>query len=227
MSCVAVIPARGGSKRIPRKNIKLFNGKPMICYAIEAIKKSKIFDAIYVSTEDDEIADTAIKYGAKVPFMRPLDLADDHAATLPVVQYQLRQLLEIGIDFKYACCVYPCVPFLSGEDLNLAYQKVQSAPAHFVYPVAKYRNNPYRSLNITSAGELSFVFPQHELSRTQDLRECYFDVGQFYFASKNKWLSSDKMHSSAIGIIVDERRFVDIDTDDDWSEAESRASMRL
>lgn len=217
---VAIIPARGGSKRIPRKNIKLFNGKPMIAWSIEAASKSGCFDEIVVSTDDPEIAKIAKNFGAQVPFMRPADIADDMTPTVPVITHAVQSLLDSGKNVKYACCIYPCAPLIHIEDLRTAFKILHSLDIEYVYPVVEYPHPVQRAMRRMPNGEMRFVNSEHELTRTQDLEKLYHDAGQFYFGTASAWLSQKKMHTAGIGMPIPNWRVVDIDTEDDWYRAE-------
>jgi pseudaminic acid cytidylyltransferase len=217
---VAIIPARGGSKRIPKKNIKDFCGKPMIAYAIEAAKKSNLFEHILVSTDDEEIADVAVKYGAEVPFLRPENLADDHTATVPVISHAVKFCQKLGWDISFACCIYPCTPFLLNEDLNKSFEILKSSKTDFVYPVTEYPHPIQRAMKQLKSGQMEFFNFKYELSRTQDLEKSFHDAGQFYWGTSNAWIHEKKMHTDGMGMIIPNWRVVDIDSNDDWARAE-------
>jgi pseudaminic acid cytidylyltransferase len=216
---VAVIPARGGSKRIPRKNIKVFSGKPMIAWAILAAQKSGLFDHIIVSTDDDEIAKVARDWGAETPFVRPDDLADDFTPTVPVVAHAVQACIDLGWQIDYACCIYPCVPFLQVEDLVRALDLAQVHNAEFVYPVTEYVHPIQRAMRQLPSGGMQLFSPQFELTRTQDLEKSYHDTGQFYWGMTSAWLEHKKMHTAGIGMPIPSWRVADIDTEDDWIRA--------
>ena len=166
---IAVIPARGGSKRIPRKNIKQFSGKPMIAWAISIALESNLFDEVVVSTDDNEIANVARSWGAKTPFVRPENLADDLTPTVPVVAHAVSACSNLGWGIEYACCIYPCVPFLQVSDLVDALNMLIDCNADFVYPVTEYAHPVQRSMRRLSSGKMQFYSPEFELTRTQDL----------------------------------------------------------
>ncbi len=220
MSRLAVIPARGGSKRIPRKNIKLFNGRPMIAYAIGAAIESGLFEEVIVSTDDDEIAEVASACGASVPFRRPPDLANDTAGTVPVMSHAADALRALGRSPELLCCIYPCVPLLRGIDLVAAHDRLVASGANFAYPVMRFHSSPFRAMRQCADGRMEFLFPEHELSRTQDLEPCFFDAGQFYWGRTDAWAQGLRMHTGGIGVDLGVQRFVDIDTPDDWLRAE-------
>lgn len=217
---LAVIPARGGSKRIPRKNIKPFCGKPMIAWSIEAALQSGCFDEVIVSTDDAEIADVARQRGAGVPFMRPADLADDLTPTVPVVAHAVRHCLDLGREVGYACCIYPCAPLLHIDDLKGAFELLRTLDVEYVYPVTEYPHPIQRAMRRMPDGSMRFVSPEHELTRTQDLEKLFHDAGQFYFGKASAWLGHKKMHTTGIGMPIPSWRVVDIDTEDDWKRAE-------
>jgi len=217
---LAVIPARGGSKRIPRKNIKLFHGKPMIGYAIASALESQLFDRVIVSTDDHEIAQVAIKFGAEVPFMRPKYLADDHTPTVPVIANTIKNCQNNGWDVQDVCCIYPGVPFISTKDLRAAYNQLQLTGAHYVFPVTAYPSPIQRALHLMTDGKARPFFPQYADTRTQDLEVGYFDVGQFYWGKASSWLAGLNLHINGITQVIPEWRVVDIDTPSDWVRAE-------
>jgi len=220
---IAVIPARGGSKRIPRKNILPFGGKPMIAYAIAAARESGLFEHVVVSTDDDEIAAVAEAHGASVPFRRPKELADDQTVTVPVIAHAAQWFVDRGQPVQAVCCIYPCVPLLKAEDLRGAHALFVERNADYVYPVVAFHSSPWRGMRMpagSSGGPMQFVYPQFELTRTQDLEKMYFDAGQFYWGRTAAWTSGLRMHSNGHGYEVPPWRVVDIDTPDDWQRAE-------
>ena len=216
---VAVIPARGGSKRIPRKNIRLFNGKPMVAWPIGIAKVSGLFEKIIVSTDDEEIASIALEHGAEVPFLRPTELADDHSNTAPVIAHAISAIASIGINPSFVCCIYPCTPFLQSQDLISGMALLLESGEDFAYSVAEYPHPVQRALERGDNGKMRFVKPEHEFTRTQDLAATYHDLGQFYWGSSDAWVRHGRMHSGA-GLVLPHWRFVDIDTEDDWIKAE-------
>lgn len=217
---VAIIPARGGSKRILRKNIRSFHGKPMIAYAIEAAQRSRLFQHIVVSTDDQEIAAIAQELGAEVPFLRPSDLADDFATTVSVIAHATKACLERGWVFDRICCVYPCVPFLQSSDLGKALQNLVDHQASYCFPIAQYPSPIQRALRLSAQGKIESFNQSYVAVRTQDLELAYFDVGQFYWGTVEAWSSELAVHSSATGHLIPSWRVVDIDTEDDWIRAE-------
>lgn len=217
---IAIIPARGGSKRIPRKNIKFFAGKPMIAYAIEAARDSGLFSHVVVSTDDLEIADIARDFGATVPFLRPSGLADDHTPTAPVIAHAINACESLGWQIDLACCIYPGVPFIQVQDIKEALCVMERTDADFSFPISEFPASVQRALARDSAGFLSPLQPEYELTRTQDLEPAYHDAGQFYWGRRQAWVDNVRIHSHGVGLIIPSWRVVDIDTPDDWRRAE-------
>ncbi|KJK09791.1 pseudaminic acid cytidylyltransferase [Pseudomonas tussilaginis] len=218
---VAIIPARGGSKRIPRKNIKFFAGRPMIEWSIDLALRTGIFDRVVVSTDDDEIAETAISAGAEVPFRRPLDLADDHATTVPVIAHAITELEKVtGNTVTLACCIYPCSPFTTCDDIVNALHLMDVSGAPFAYPITEFAHPIQRAMLRSAEGKMTFMNKEAELMRTQDLATTYHDCGQFYWGRRDAWLRHGRMHSEGAGYVIPSWRVVDIDTGDDWVRAE-------
>lgn len=226
MKNLAIITARGGSKRIPRKNIRDFLGKPIIAYSIESALKSNVFDEVMVSTDDDEIAEIAKKYGAKVPFKRSAETSNDTATTTDVIIEVLNEYKKRDFDFDYACCIYPTAPFISAESLRIGLDKMLENATEAAIPVVKYSYPIQRALEINSDGKLSMLYPEHSRSRSQDLTSCYHDAGQFYWF-KVSAIKSDmellKMNASPI--IIPETQVQDIDTEEDWTIAELKYKL--
>lgn len=217
---IAVIPARGGSKRIPRKNIKFFCGRPMIAWAISKAEESGLFDHIIVSTDDGEIAGLARNWGAETPFVRPADLADDLTPTVPVVAHTIKSCLDLGREADYVCCIYPCAPFLQVSDLLDTLDLARERDADFVYPVTEYAHPVQRAMRQLPGGNMQFLNPAHELTRTQDLEKTFHDAGQFYWGKASAWLAHKRMHTDGLGFPIPNWRVVDIDSVDDWKRAE-------
>lgn len=217
---IAIIPARGGSKRIPRKNIRLFAGKPMIAHAISAAKASGLFDHVVVSTDDTEITRIANEWGAETPFVRPLALADDHTPTVPVIAHAINACEALDWNIDRACCIYPGVPFIQVDDLKSALELLEASGADYAFPVTEFPSAIQRALKMNAAGRLSPFYPEHELTRTQDLEPAYHDAGQFYWGTRQAWLHNPRIHSSGVGLVIPSWRVVDIDTPDDWQRAE-------
>jgi pseudaminic acid cytidylyltransferase len=222
MTSVAIIPARGGSKRIPRKNLKLFHGKPIIAYSIEASLSSGLYDKVIVSTDDDEIAKVAQSYGADIPFLRPAELSNDSAATLPVVQHALRALADDGAMFDFACCIYATAPFIRESDLALAFDRLASrADKSYSFAVTSYPFPIQRAVKLETDGTVAMFQPEFFQVRSQDLEPAYHDAGQFYWGRSAAWLRGDIMFSSvAVPIVLERQRVQDIDTEEDWRRAE-------
>jgi len=217
---IAIIPARGGSKRIPRKNIKEFCGKPMIAYAITVAKESSIFDHVVVSTDDDEIAHIARTLGAETPFVRPTELANDHIATVPVIAHAIEDCRNLGWKFDNVCCIYPCVPFIQIEDIKGALVRINNSEVDYCFPITGYPSAIQRALRLLGDGKVQPFYPECQLTRTQDLDLAYFDAGQFYWGKADAWLTNPKIHCSGLGYAIQNWRVVDIDTPEDWQRAE-------
>jgi pseudaminic acid cytidylyltransferase len=218
---LAVIPARGGSKRIPRKNIKLFGGQPMLIYAIEAARRARVFDHIVVSTDDSEIAAIARAAGAELPFVRPAGLADDHTPTVPVIAHAIEACLALGWSAEQVCCIYPAVPFLRAEDIQRAQELFDLGGASYVFPVAEFRSPIQRALRRQTDGTTRPFDPDHVRTRTQDLEPAYHDAGQFYWGARQAWLSRLDIHLDSKTIVLPDWRALDIDTPTDWERAEA------
>ena len=217
---IAVIPARGGSKRIPRKNINSFCGRPMIAWAIELAKNAGLFEHIIVSTDDLEIAKISTNWGAEVPFLRPPSLADDFTPTVPVMSHAVRQCMRLGWNADYFCCIYPCTPLLKYDDLIRALDCIQKKDVDFVYPVTEFQHPIQRAMRMGKTGAMEFLTPENELKRTQDFEECFHDAGQFYWGKTDAWLENKRMHTGGLGMKIPSWRVVDIDTAADWHRAE-------
>ncbi|WP_317204572.1 pseudaminic acid cytidylyltransferase [Janthinobacterium sp.] len=217
---IAIIPARGGSKRIPRKNIKPFAGRPMLAYAIGAARASGLFEHIVVSTDDAEIAAAAVALGAEVPFMRPAELSDDHTATIPVLQHAIGACRALGWDADQVCCIYPGVPMLQAADLGAALALLEDGAADYAFTVAAFPAAIQRALRRSPQGSMAPFNPEHVLTRTQDLEPAYYDAGQFYWGRVAAWLGGVSPHHNGRGLVIPEWRAVDIDTPDDWRRAE-------
>ncbi len=218
---IAIIPARGGSKRIPRKNIKLFCGKPIIAYSIEAARRATLFDRIIVSTDDDEIADIARKWGAEVPFMRPQNLADDYTSTMDVIKHAILWLNQNDAVYSHVCCIYPTAPFIRIADLKKGYALLKNDKVNFAFPITTFPSSIFRALKLSHQNQLNMFWPEHLDTRTQDLPEAYHDAGQFYWGKTDAFLRSDpifKEHSSPV--IIPRYIAHDIDTPEDWKQAE-------
>lgn len=222
MKNLCIIPARGGSKRIPRKNIKEFLGKPIIAYSIEAALKSGLFDEVMVSTDDEEIAEVAKQYGAKVPFMRSAETANDFAVTADVLKEVVGKYQSLGQDFDNFCCVYATAPLISPTDIQSAFQLLQHSNFTTVYPVVEFSYTIWRCLDMVEDGSMKRHWPEYENSRSQDLPKEYHDTGTFYWYKTKEWLAGNIIVG---GIIVDETSIQDIDTETDWKLAEMKYKL--
>lgn len=217
MKQVAIITARGGSKRIPRKNVKPFMGKPMVAYAIAAALESRLFDEVMVSTDDGEIAAIAREHGAAVPFMRSAATANDFATTADVLGEVIAEYARRGVSFESFCCIYPCVPFLTGELLRAAHGAFVASGADSLMPVVRYSFPIQRAVRLTAAGFLEYREPENAPKRSQDLEPMYHDVGMFYF---HRTASFGGKGCRVAMFEMPEERIQDIDTEDDWKMAE-------
>ncbi|MEW7009865.1 pseudaminic acid cytidylyltransferase [Lentilitoribacter sp. EG35] len=220
---LAVIPARGGSKRIPRKNIRLFNGKPMIAWSIEAARASKCFDRIIVSTDDQEIAEFSRSTGADVPFIRPDDLSDDHTATVPVVNHAIGWQIENGIRPQHVCCIYATAPLIASSDI-LEGSKLVMERFDFAFSVTTYAHPIQRAFKIGQQNGIEMFSQENYETRSQDLEEAYHDAGQFYWGKADAWLQEQLIFGpNSAPIILPRYRAQDIDTEEDWHQAELMA----
>lgn len=226
---VCIIPARGGSKRIPKKNIKNFNGKPMIQWSIEAAEESGIFDHIIVSTDDDDIAQIAERLGAWVPFRRPAELSDDYTNTTAVIAHATRWCIDRDIDTSTVCCLYATSPFVLPSDLIEAYRIIRSENWEFVFSATEYSSPIFRSFKQLECGGVEMFYPEHFETRSQDLPLALHDAGMFYMGTPGAWLSGLKMFDDhSFPLKIPGWRVQDIDTPDDWERAAwmSRAIQR-
>lgn len=220
---IAIIPARGGSKRIPRKNIRAFAGKPMISYAIGAARQSGVFDHVLVSTDDVEIAAVSRDHGAETPFSRPAELADDHTPTVPVISHGITACRALGWDVDAVCCIYPGVPFLEPADLVTGLELLEAGSAEYAFPVVAFPSPVQRALRRLPDGTTRPLQPEHASTRTQDLEPAYFDAGQFYWGRAAAWTRGLNIHQHGCTLVLPEWRVIDIDTPDDWDRAERMA----
>lgn len=226
MNAAAVITARGGSKRIPRKNIKHFLGKPIIAYSIETALSSNLFEEVMVSTDDEEIAEIARSYGAKVPFFRSNKASSDSATTVDALNEVIKTYRSLGLDFSYVCCMYPTAPFITVDLLNKAYSKLKEDNYDCVFPVLPFSFPIQRALKINQSQNIEMFNPEHLSTRSQDLTPAYHDSGQFYFINVEQFIKKMKLYSDNTGvIIVKEMEAHDIDTLEDWRIAEFKYSM--
>lgn len=225
---VAVIPARGGSKRVPRKNARIFHGRPMITWSIEAAKRSGCFERIMVSTDDPEIAEIAATHGADVPFRRPDALSDDHATTTDVIAHATRWCIESGSAPSLVCCIYATAPFVQVDDLRRGFELISGGDWRFVFSATSFGFPIFRGIRVDAAGRVGMFFPEHFSTRSQDLPESLHDAGQFYWGRPEAWLRGDRIFDSWSTIVELPRwRVQDIDTDEDWKRAELLAQMLL
>lgn len=218
---LAIIPARGGSKRIPRKNIKPFCGKPMIAWSIETALSSAEFDHIVVSTDDHEIAEVARSHGAEVPFMRPAELADDHTGTIPVIAHAIEWMHQNIAPVKLACCVYATAPFVSPADIQRGRRTLLESGGDYAFSVTSYPFPIQRAIRISPNQRIEMFNPEHFNARSQDLEEAWHDAGQFYWGRAEAWLAGKALFShDSVPVRLPRHRVQDIDTPDDWSRAE-------
>jgi N-acylneuraminate cytidylyltransferase len=218
---LAVIPARGGSKRIPRKNIKPFAGKPIIAYSIEAALRSELFDRVVVSTDDEEIAAVARSFGAEIPFLRPNTIADDFTGTNAVVRHAISFFQQRGEAPRYACCIYATAPLLQERYLVEGYQRLVASGRSFAFSVTSFPFPIQRALRVTPEGSVDAIFPEHIFTRSQDLEEAYHDAGQFYWGTAQAFLDNEILFSCAsVPVVLPSHLVRDIDTLQDWREAE-------
>lgn len=217
---VAIIPARGGSKRIPRKNIKDFFGKPLIAYSIETALQSKLFDKVVVSTDDEEIAAVAKAYGAEVPFLRPRELSDDFSGTGAVIKHAIEFLKSRGDKFDYVCTIYATAPLLQVEYLKEGFEKLKNSDAKYAFSCTSMPFPIQRTFKVTEDERCEMFWPEYFLSRSQDLEEAYHDAGQFYWNCLEKDSNEIMFSKDSIPIILPRKRVQDIDTLEDWEQAE-------
>ncbi|WP_027727306.1 pseudaminic acid cytidylyltransferase [Treponema sp. C6A8] len=225
MSIIAIITARGGSKRIPKKNIKPFMGKPMLAYAIEAAKESGLFEEIMVSTDSEEIANVSKEYGAKVPFMRSERTSNDFATTFDVLEEVITEYKKQGFEYEELCCIYPCVPFLTSKTLRESYIALKQSNADALQPVCRYPAPVEWAMKI----EDGLLIPNDknaQLIRSQDLIPKFYDVGMFYYLETNVMLSEKTITpNKTLAYIINEQECQDIDTQDDWKMAEMKYKL--
>lgn len=218
---IAVIPARGGSKRVPRKNLRPFAGRPMIGYAIGVAQRSGLFERIVVSTDDAEVAAVARTLGADVPFLRPAELADDFTPTVPVIAHAIRACAELGWHARLACCIYPAVPLLQPQTLADALALLEAGDAPYAFPVLAYRAPIQRALRRDLNGRSAPLHPEYMQTRTQDLPAAFHDAGQFYWGRSAAWRRGASPLDGGRSIVLQPWQAVDIDTPDDWARAEA------
>jgi N-acylneuraminate cytidylyltransferase len=218
---LAVIPARGGSKRIPRKNIKIFCDLPIIAWSIKAALQSQFFDRVIVSTDDPEIAHVAQVYGAEVPFVRPAELSDDHTGTIPVIAHAIEWQNQQGEAVDQVCCIYATAPFVQADDLRRGLQVLERTGADYSFSVTSYAFPIQRAIRITQAQRVEMFQSEHFKTRSQDLEEAWHDAGQFYWGKANAWITNKPIFSHAAAPVpLPRHRVQDIDTLEDWERAE-------
>jgi N-acylneuraminate cytidylyltransferase len=218
---LCVIPARGGSKRIPRKNIKEFCGKPMIAYSIQAALESGSFDKVIVSTDDVEIGEVAKSFGAQMPFTRPAELSNDHAGTIPVIKHAIEWFETQGEMPTEVCCLYATAPFVRPSSIQKAYEQLQQNHAEYCFTVTSFPFPIQRAIKLTQENRVEMFYPEYFNVRSQDLEEAYHDAGQFYWGKATAWKAEKPLFSDAASPFVLPRYLVqDIDTPEDWKRAE-------
>lgn len=223
---IAIIPARGGSKRIPRKNIKSFCGKPMIAWSIEAARSSGLFERVIVSTDDTEIAEVARQWGTEVPFMRPVELSNDYAATTEVIAHATQWALDQGLDVEAVCCIYATAPFVQTDDLKRGWDALNSGDWDYAFTVTDFAAPIFRSFKQMPDGGIEMFFPEHFTTRSQDLPIALHDAGQFYWGRPAAWLEGKRIFDRrSFPIVIPRWRVQDIDTQDDWERAEMLAPV--
>jgi len=225
---IAVIPARGGSKRIPRKNIKLFSGKPMIAWSISIAQESGLFDKVIVSTDDSEIADIARTFGATVPFTRPANLSDDYATTGAVLSHATRWALESMPELQALCCIYATAPLIQKQDLLHGWKAMASGHWDYTFTATQIPSTIFRAFTVERDSAVKMLFPEHYLTRSQDLPALYQDAGQFYWGTPKAWLEERPMFQArSKAIPIPAWRAQDIDTIEDWTRCELIALQML
>ena len=218
---IAVIPARGGSKRIPRKNIRMFCGKPIIAYSISAAQQTGLFDQVVVSTDDEEIASVAREFGATTPFVRPKELADDFTGTNAVVKHAVAWFNAQSNDVVHACCLYATAPLVQARFITEGYEALSRSDAAFAFSVTSYAFPIQRALRVTPEGRVDAIYPEHRMTRSQDLEHAYHDAGQFYWGTARAFLEDLPVFAPhSIGVILPRHLVQDIDTLEDWDQAE-------
>lgn len=228
MKSIAIIPARGGSKRIPGKNIRFFQGKPVISFSIEAALQSGLYEEVMVSTDDQKIAEIALSYGAKVPFIRSGENSSDEAGTEDVVREVLLKYQEIGSSFDFVCCIYPVNPFLTPEILKRSYSKMIDGNYNNVFPVVRFSSPIQRALIIKTDDRIGMREPEFLNYRSQELEPCFHDAGMFYFMKTIPFLKTGLLWDNNTGYIeVSELTAQDIDNESDWALAELKYKMLI
>jgi N-acylneuraminate cytidylyltransferase len=222
MKTICVIPARGGSKRIPRKNVRPFCGKPMIAWSIEAARASRLFDRIVVSTDDAEIIAIAREFGAEAPFTRPADLADDHTPIVPAVRHAVTSLERDGDQTDLVCCLFATAPFVTPESLREGHDQMRAdATSEFAFSAVRFSFPIFRAVGLQPDGTVRMFWPENQLTRSQDLPEAYHEAGQFFWARRDALFAHDSIYSGRCRMVaVPPERVQDIDTEDDWAQAQ-------
>ncbi len=218
---VCIIPARGGSKRIPKKNIRLFCGKPIIAWSINKAIESRLFDKVIVSTDDEDIANTSIQYGAEIPFMRPKEISDDYTGTIPVIKHSIDWINKNIRQVDYACCIYATAPFIEIKYLKEGYEKLLATNSEYTFSVTSFTFPIERAIRINKDNKIKMINPEKFNTRSQDLEETFHDAGQFYWGKTSAWMENKVIfeeHSSAI--LIPRFKVQDIDTEEDWERAE-------
>ena len=216
---IAVIPARGGSKRIPRKNIKHFRGLPIIGHVLKKVLNSGLFDRVIVSTDDEAIASVSRQFGAETPFLRSVQLSQDETPTVPVIKDSIQQLYESNPP-QFVTAIYPCTPFIDMNDIKDALEILINSETNYVFPACKFSPPPQRGLTIDSDQNTTSINPAFAWTRSQDLEPVYFDAGQFYCGYAKSWLNEEELHNHSKAVLIPPWRAVDIDTPEDWRLAE-------
>lgn len=218
---LAVIPARGGSKRIPHKNIKDFCGKPIIAYSIEVAIQSGLFDKVIVTTDDPEIAKVAEQYGAEIPFVRPKELSDDFTGTVPVIAHAINSMRQLGYDVQEVCCIYATAPFILADDLIEGANLLNKYQVDYAFSCTSFPFPIQRAVKLSQENAVSMFFPEFEQTRSQDLEEAYHDAGQFYWGKAGAFCQAKPIfNGNSRAVILPRSRVQDIDTLEDWDRAE-------
>jgi pseudaminic acid cytidylyltransferase len=227
MSSIAIIPARGGSKRIPKKNVKLLAGKPAIAYPIELALNIGIFDRVIVSTDDPEIAEASKGFGAEVPFSRSSELSDDFTVTVDVIADAVNQLRSLGGKFDFVCCLYPVTPLLKAQRLYQSLEILQTGEWDYVFPAIEFPSPIERGFKKSSSGLIEFGFPEFEKTRTQDIEKTFHDAGQFYFGKTEAWIDKKPiLNGKSTFIELEKNETLDIDDIEDWRLVEQLVSFK-
>lgn len=225
--CIAIIPARGGSKRIPRKNIKNFLGKPIIAYSIESALQSGIFSEVMVSTDDEEIARISVGFGALIPFIRSAKTSNDFSTTIEVLIEVLENYKERGQEFDTACCIYPTAPFVTGPKLKKAYELLLNSDALSLIPISKFSFPIWRSFKIEN-NKIAFIWPENAMKRSQDFPPAFHDCGQFYFFKVGRFMKDKTiLQDNTIALEIPQSEVQDIDNEEDWKLAELKYNFFL